>query len=145
MPKPYLANVWTCLLVFLPQKWWPRWILPFAVLFKFKKLIRCSLFIWIGSTINTHVSFLKSVSFWTCIVNCNIAPTFGMFKSYDITTMDFKLLSNKLVGLSVVKDHPLFKILTDIGFKPVKQVLRIPSSFRRLISKLRRNADVLRW
>lgn len=43
-----------------------------------------------------------------------------MFKSYNVASMDLKLLNRVILSLSVVKDHPLFKVLTDVGLEPIE-------------------------
>jgi hypothetical protein len=56
--------------------------------------------------------------------------------------MNLKISNSGIIILSVVYDHPFFKILTNISFVPFKKIFRISTSLRRWRSKFRVYATI---
>lgn len=62
------------------------------------------------------------------VVYGQVASTFSVFNSHDVAAIQEIVVVGWRVSVFVSLDCPFFIILTHIGFKPLKKVLRIASS-----------------
>ncbi len=120
MPQAHFTSVLTCVRLLLPEKGLARAVNFVFNLLYLEQLVRRCIFLYLHSGINPNVSFLQSIAYIALVVDCDEAATFCMFQADYIATVNLKISYCGIFYLSIVDNHPFFKILADIGFVPLE-------------------------